>query len=105
MFVFVCWTFAIPFVMMNLLIAFVADTYVRVYEHKEIANYCEMANLIVDLELLYGWCIKDKKEKKFLSYVSNSEKDIHNDIKEAMGHKISVFKEEMTENMELVKSE
>jgi hypothetical protein len=51
----VCWTFAIPFVMMNLLIAFVADTYVRVYEHKEIASYCEMANLIVDLELLYGW--------------------------------------------------
>jgi hypothetical protein len=72
MFVFICWTFTVPFVMMNLLIAFVSNTFNQVNEKKETASYREIAGLILDLELL-SWAQKDKNEHKFLSFASENE--------------------------------
>jgi hypothetical protein len=55
MFIFILWGVAIPILSMNLLIAFLGDTYTRVYEQKEKANYSEMVKLILDLEMLKSW--------------------------------------------------
>ena len=42
-----------PIVMMNLIIAIMGDTYDRVQEGKEVADYKEQASIILQLEMLY----------------------------------------------------
>jgi hypothetical protein len=50
--IFILWSVAIPILSMNLLIAFLSDTYAKVLEEKDKANYSEMVSLILDLEIL-----------------------------------------------------
>jgi hypothetical protein len=40
---------------MNLLIAFMSDTYERVYDQREKASYAELVKLVLELESLMFW--------------------------------------------------
>jgi hypothetical protein len=67
--IFILWGVAIPILSMNLLIAFLGDTYTRVYEQKEKANYSEMVKLILDLEMIKSWFMcNTENEKSHLIY-------------------------------------
>jgi len=85
--VFIMWSFMIPLLMTSLLISFVSDTYTRVYEKRNIANFTEMAELIYDLELIVtNPFTKHNKEKIFLSVAQVTETyDIENDINAGIG--------------------
>jgi hypothetical protein len=52
MVIFFFWTILLPLLSMNLLIAFLSDTYERVYDQREKANYAELTKLILELETL-----------------------------------------------------
>jgi hypothetical protein len=105
MFVFVCWTFIIPFIMMNLLIAFVAETYATFVEKRETAKFRELADLIMDLELIM-WGKSDKKEQKFLSFVRKA-KDEYHDLQSrvGIGSKIMNLSEKIDKEMKIVKKD
>ncbi len=80
---FVIWTVAILF-WFNLLIAFLSDTFTRVYEQRIKANYVEMARLILDLELFYIRCEKND-EKLHLVYGQIRDEDIEDDLTIGIG--------------------
>jgi hypothetical protein len=65
--------------MMNVIIAFVSDTYNRVNQNKETASYREMAELILDLELLSRGSI-DLNQRKFLSFARENEIEENNKV-------------------------
>jgi hypothetical protein len=64
---FILWCAAIPVISMNLLIAFLGDTYTRVYEQREKAGYTELVRLILNLEVLFFWN-RHKTEKGHLIF-------------------------------------
>jgi hypothetical protein len=101
--IFILWCVAIPLLSMNLLIAFLSDTYTRVYEQKEKAGFSELVKLILDLEMLLTWFCKREKEKKHLVYCDIIETDItadeNEDITIGIGQKVSEIGKKMKKQM------
>jgi hypothetical protein len=73
---------------MNLLIAFMSDTYERVYDQREKASYAEQVKLILELESLMFWNRKNN-DKVHLVYAQEvAEEDKENDITVGIGQKV-----------------
>lgn len=58
-------TFAIPLIFFNLLIAIISDTFDRVYDNKKASDYKEKASLILEVENLLLW----NRNKKLLNFL------------------------------------
>jgi hypothetical protein len=88
--IFILWGVAIPVLSMNLLIAFLSDTYTRVYEQKEKAKYSEMCNFILEIETLisFGQGNREKKHMVFTDVIT-FEKEETDDLATGIGQKVT----------------
>ena len=83
------WSVVLPLLCMNLLIAFLSDTYERVYDHRKKANFIEIIDLAIDLETLMFWN-RDKCENMHLVYAELKEEEAkESDITIGIGQKVS----------------
>jgi hypothetical protein len=73
---------------MNLLIAFMSDTYERVYDQRERASYAELVKLILELETLMFWNRKNTQKLHLVYAKEVAEEDHDNDITVGIGQKV-----------------
>ena len=69
--VFILWIFFSTLTLVNLQIAFLSESYSRLYEQRIKIGYVEMCRMILDLEILYSFvccCRKNKNENKHLLF-------------------------------------
>lgn len=67
-----------PLIMMNMLIALMNDTYAKIQEDSQIADFIEMAQFILEFESILVWRRGDGK-KKFFQLCSVDEQEEENE--------------------------
>jgi hypothetical protein len=90
--IFGLWTIVMVVLFMNLLIAFLSETYTRVYEMRKPAGFTEMAHLILELESLMIWN-RGKTDTSHIIYSEiMQEEEGQDDVSVGIGEKISKLK-------------